>query len=78
MPLLHRLACFRDDIIFFIYLYQRWVYSVDMTRVNEFGQGGDATGEEEEDATPIINNPSSDMRINSETETPVRVTTIPS
>lgn len=22
MPLLHRLACFRDDIIFFIYLYQ--------------------------------------------------------
>lgn len=41
MPLLHRLACFRDDIIFLIYLYQRWIYTVDMTRVNEFGQGGD-------------------------------------
>lgn len=40
MPLMHRLACFRDDIIFFIYLYQRWIYAVDMTRVNEFGQGG--------------------------------------
>jgi len=26
MPLLHRLACFRDDIVFFIYLYQRWIY----------------------------------------------------
>ena len=38
---MHRLACFRDDIIFFIYLYQRWVYRVDMTRTNEFGQGGE-------------------------------------
>jgi hypothetical protein len=41
MPLMHRLACFRDDIIFFIYLYQRWIYAVDMSRVNEFGQGGE-------------------------------------
>ncbi|PKS10739.1 hypothetical protein jhhlp_002496 [Lomentospora prolificans] len=41
MPLLHRLATFRDDIIFFIYLYQRWAYRVDYTRVNEFGQDGE-------------------------------------
>ncbi|KAI4860087.1 cleft lip and palate transmembrane 1 [Hypoxylon rubiginosum] len=41
MPLLYRLATFRDDIIFFIYIYQRWAYKVDYTRVNEFGQGGD-------------------------------------
>lgn len=41
MPLLHRLATFRDDIIFFIYLYQRRVYRVDYTRVNEFGQSGE-------------------------------------
>jgi len=41
MPTLHRLSCFRDDIIFLIYLYQRWVYKVDPSRVNEFGQGGD-------------------------------------
>jgi hypothetical protein len=40
MPLMHRLSCFRDDIIFLIYLYQRWIYRVDPTRVNEFGQGG--------------------------------------
>eukprot|EP01041_Mallomonas_annulata_P007827 gene7827-16006_t len=40
MPTLHRLACFRDDIIFFIYLYQRYAYRVDYSRVNEFGQGG--------------------------------------
>jgi len=41
MPTLHRLACFRDDIIFLIYLYQRWIYPVDKKRINEFGQGGD-------------------------------------
>ncbi|KAJ8128768.1 hypothetical protein O1611_g4866 [Lasiodiplodia mahajangana] len=41
MPFLHRLATLRDDVIFFIYLYQRWVYKIDYTRVNEFGQGGE-------------------------------------
>src|SRR5437762_10092144 len=41
MPTLHRLACFRDDVIFVIYLYQMWAYKVDKSRVNEFGQGGD-------------------------------------
>jgi len=38
MPVMHRLSCFRDDIIFFIFLYQKWIYRVDYTRVNEFGQ----------------------------------------
>ncbi len=37
MPLLHRLACLRDDLIFVIFLYQRWLYPVDKRRVNEFG-----------------------------------------
>ncbi|KAG6007222.1 hypothetical protein E4U21_006241 [Claviceps maximensis] len=41
MPFLHRLATLRDDVIFFVYLYQRWAYRTDYTRVNEFGQGGD-------------------------------------
>jgi hypothetical protein len=39
MPWMHRLSCFRDDLIFFIYLYQRWKYPVDAKRTNEFGQG---------------------------------------
>ncbi|KAF7456422.1 cleft lip and palate transmembrane protein 1 (clptm1) protein [Cryptosporidium felis] len=26
MPWMHRLACFRDDIIFIAYIYQRWIY----------------------------------------------------
>ncbi len=41
MPTLHRLATLRDDLIFFVYLYQSWQYKVDYSRVNEFGQGGD-------------------------------------
>ncbi|XP_078434033.1 transmembrane CLPTM1 family protein [Wolffia australiana] len=41
MPLLHRLSVFRDDVIFLIYLYQRWIYPVDKKRVNEFGFGGE-------------------------------------
>ena len=28
-------------MIFLIFLYQRWIYPVDYKRVNEFGQGGD-------------------------------------
>lgn len=48
MPTLHRLATLRDDVIFFIWLYQGWKYKVDYKRVNEFGQGGD---EEEEEKT---------------------------
>lgn len=34
MPTAHRLACFRDDIVFLIYLYQRWLYPVDNTRID--------------------------------------------
>lgn len=37
MPTAHRLACFRDDIVFLVYLYQRWLYPVDKTRTNEYG-----------------------------------------
>ena len=29
-----------SDIVFFIYLYQRWIYRVDMKHVNEFGTSG--------------------------------------
>uniref|UniRef100_A0A182S894 Cleft lip and palate transmembrane protein 1 n=1 Tax=Anopheles maculatus TaxID=74869 RepID=A0A182S894_9DIPT len=37
MPMMYRIGCFRDDIVFFIFLYQRWIYKVDSKRVNEFG-----------------------------------------
>jgi len=37
MPTSHRIACLRDDVVFFCYLYQRYLYPVDKKRVNEFG-----------------------------------------
>lgn len=33
-------AIFSSDVVFFIYLYQRWIYRVDPNRVNEFGSSG--------------------------------------
>ena len=32
MPTMHRISCFRDDIVFFIFLYQRWKYPIDRSR----------------------------------------------
>ena len=32
MPTMHRISCFRDDVIFVVYLYQRYKYRVDKTR----------------------------------------------
>ena len=31
----------QTDVIFFIYLYQKWIYPIDLTRVNEFGVSGE-------------------------------------
>ena len=47
MPTMHRLSCFRDDLIFFIVLYQRYIYPVDKARVNEYGQSGELKTEVE-------------------------------
>ncbi|RDB19820.1 Cleft lip and palate transmembrane protein 1 [Hypsizygus marmoreus] len=53
MPFLHRLACFRDDVVFLIFLYQRWIYRIDPKRINEYGQvmaeGANAVGESKKD-----------------------------
>jgi hypothetical protein len=37
MPTMARISCFRDDVVFFIYLYQRWLYPVDTSRPIEGG-----------------------------------------
>lgn len=50
MPTLHRLATLRDDVIFFIWLYQGYKYKVDYKRVNEFGQVGNEDENEEGEA----------------------------
>lgn len=46
MPMMHRIACFRDDVIFLVFLYQCYIYPVDKSRVNEFGQTFDEDGNE--------------------------------
>ncbi|KAG7385471.1 Cleft lip and palate associated transmembrane protein 1 [Phytophthora boehmeriae] len=43
MPTLHRISCFRDDIVFVIYLYQRWIYPVDAQRPGDAADGSSAT-----------------------------------
>ncbi|XP_037090687.1 cleft lip and palate transmembrane protein 1 homolog [Pollicipes pollicipes] len=37
MPMMYRIGCLRDDVVFFIFLYQRYIYRVDPSRMNEFG-----------------------------------------
>ena len=46
MPMMHRLSCFRDDVIFVIYLYQRWTYPVDKTRPVEGFDVEESTAEQ--------------------------------
>ena len=41
-------CCLYADIIFLIYVYQRWIYPVDKKRVNEFGFGGEDEGQPSE------------------------------
>lgn len=48
MPTMYRLGCFRDDIVFFIFLYQRWIYKTDLSRINEFGFSGEDDQKPEE------------------------------
>lgn len=50
MPTMHRIACFRDDIVFFIYLYQRWKYPVDKSRLDslQWEDAEDAFNEQNE------------------------------
>uniref|UniRef100_A0A7E4VGE1 Cleft lip and palate associated transmembrane protein 1 n=1 Tax=Panagrellus redivivus TaxID=6233 RepID=A0A7E4VGE1_PANRE len=63
MPTLYRIGCFRDDIIFLIYIYQRWIYRVDPKRVNEYGTSmetpdgvTEGDGAAAEASTPAIEN----------------------
>uniref|UniRef100_A0A182JFY5 Lipid scramblase CLPTM1L n=1 Tax=Anopheles atroparvus TaxID=41427 RepID=A0A182JFY5_ANOAO len=54
MPTAHRFACFRDDIVFLVYLYQRWLYPVDKSRIDEderalLGKEHDSTDQKEDE-----------------------------
>lgn len=62
MPTMYRIGCFRDDIVFLIFLYQKWIYPVDKTRRNEFGFS-EEPNEKDKSAKAIENQP------NEQTET---------
>ncbi|CAB0004717.1 unnamed protein product [Nesidiocoris tenuis] len=51
MPTAHRIACFRDDIVFLVYLYQRWLYPVDKNRIDEGASIVEAPGPNEATTT---------------------------
>jgi len=46
MPTMYRLGCFRDDIVFLVFLYQKWIYKTDYSRTNEFGVTGESAVQE--------------------------------
>ena len=57
MPTMHRISCFRDDVIFVIYIYQRWIYKVDKTRglyATEDKTKNKAIAPEQEEAKKIV------------------------
>jgi len=54
MPTLHRLRVFRDDIVFFVYLYQRWIYPVDSNRIEVGVEFEDVPLEELEKAREMM------------------------
>ncbi|XP_033734094.1 cleft lip and palate transmembrane protein 1 homolog [Pecten maximus] len=73
MPTLYRIGCFRDDIVFFIFLYQRYIYRIDPKRVNEYGtsqemfdQNGTAIVNDQ-NSVPIKNAESSQSELASDT-----------
>ncbi|KAJ1660064.1 hypothetical protein IWQ61_000958 [Dispira simplex] len=69
MPTLHRLACLRDDVVFLVYLYQRWIYPMDSNRPNEFGQVAQEPGPSsvspamaDKNSSPVVLGESSDTK----------------
>eukprot|EP00397_Hematodinium_sp_SG-2012_P010530 GEMP01010646.1.p1 GENE.GEMP01010646.1~~GEMP01010646.1.p1 ORF type:complete len:657 (+),score=148.36 GEMP01010646.1:484-2454(+) len=74
VPLAYRIATFRDDICFFVFLYQRFLYRTDYGRANEFGR---AYEEEDnaikDDETPLLQD-ATDKKEDAikEDETPLR------
>ena len=54
MPTMARISCFRDDVVFFIYLYQRWLYPVDTNRPVEGGGGGESLLNDPQTSAKIV------------------------
>merc|ERR1712029_117419 len=57
MPTMYRIGCFRDDVVFFIFLYQRYIYKMDPTRVNEFGVSAEMLEKKEIEGSVVDQEP---------------------
>ena len=55
MPTAHRVACFRDDIVFLVYLYQRYLYPVDKTRIDMSGGMIEEETSDQHQSQPVVN-----------------------
>ncbi len=51
MPTMHRISVFRDDIVFLLYLGQRWYYPVDASRTATISGDGELAPEDDKEAT---------------------------
>jgi hypothetical protein len=69
------------DVVFFIFLYQRWIYPIDPTRLNEFGtsqemleQNGNAVTDQSESGTAVTDQSESGTAVTDQSESPEAVT----
>ena len=56
MPTMHRIACLRDDVIFLIFLYQRWIYAERPRNDEAGGVAVATTGKGADERTARIKN----------------------
>lgn len=49
MPTMARISCFRDDVVFIVYLAQRYMYPVDTSRPVEGGGAGSSDDQQKKD-----------------------------
>jgi hypothetical protein len=50
---MYKIACFRDDVVFVVWIFQCWLYPVDPSRANEFGFiAREAEGDESDEDGP--------------------------
>ena len=69
LPLMYKIACFRDDIIYVIWLYQCYLYPVDPTRANEYGYVQKADKNEESNENQNKNDEEEDQDVEKKVKT---------
>ena len=68
MPLMMKIACFRDDVIFFIWVFQCFIYETDSSRSNEYDMMLKPANEEEEEEDKVDEHKSEEKEQKNEEE----------